>query len=54
MARFQGYRHGRPAARRGGNPMAHHKGSRLQTPLPSAAAFPNPPAGPDRPGARGR
>ncbi len=55
MARFQGYRHDGPAARRrDGNPMAHHKGSRLQSPLPSAAVFPNPPAGPDRPGAGGR
>ena len=54
MARFQGYRYDGSAARRDGNPMAHHKGSRLQSPLPSAAVFPNPPAGPDRPGARGR
>ena len=54
MARFQGDRHDGPAARRDGNPMAHHKGSRLQSPLPSAAVFPNPPAGPDRPGAGGR
>lgn len=43
-----------PAARPERNPMAHHKGSRLQSPLPRAAAFPIPPAGPDRPGARGR
>lgn len=44
----------RPVPRRGHNPIAHHKGSRLQSPLPSAAAFPSPPAGPDRPGAGGR
>jgi len=54
MARFQGYRYDGSAARRDGNPMAHHKGSRLQSPLPSAAVFPYPPAGPDRPGAGGR
>jgi hypothetical protein len=54
MARFQGGRHDGFAARRDGNPMAHHKGSRLQSPLPRAAVFPNPPAGPDRPGAGGR
>jgi hypothetical protein len=44
----------RPVSRRGDHPKAHHKGSRLQSPLPSAAAFPSPPAGPDRPGAGGR
>jgi hypothetical protein len=43
-----------PAARPENNPMAHHKGSRLQSPLPRAAAFPIPPAGPDRPGTGGR
>jgi hypothetical protein len=43
-----------PAARRDDNPKAHHKGSRLQSPLPKAAAFPIPPAGPGRPGAGGR
>jgi hypothetical protein len=55
MARHPGNRNNdRPAPRRGDNPIAHHKGSRLQSPLPSAAAFPSPSAGPDRPGAGGR
>lgn len=55
MARYLGNRNNdRPAPRRGDHPIAHHKGSRLQSPLPSAAAFPSPPAGPDRPGAGGR
>jgi hypothetical protein len=55
VARHRGNRHGDgPATRRDGNPKTHHKGSRLRSPLPKAAAFPNPPAGPDRPGAGGR
>jgi hypothetical protein len=55
MARYPGHWHNdRPASRRGDNPMAYHKGSRLQSPLPSAAAFLIPPAGPGRPGAGGR
>lgn len=55
MARHTGNQNNdRPAPRRHDNPIAHHKGSRLQSPLPSAAAFPSPPAGPDRPGAGGR
>jgi hypothetical protein len=54
-ARRPSHRHNdRPASRRGDNPMAYHKGSRLQSPLPRAAAFPIPPAGPDRPGTGGR
>jgi hypothetical protein len=53
MARFQDIRY-ESAARRDGNPMAHHKGSRLQLPLPRAAVFPNPPAGPDKAGVGGR
>ena len=44
----------RRTAGRDGNPMAHHKGSRLRLPLPRAAAFPIPPAGPGRPRAGGR
>ena len=53
-----GNRRDRPPARRiagrDDNPMAHHEGSRLQSPLPTAAAFPIPPAGPGRPRAGGR
>jgi hypothetical protein len=43
-----------PTARRDDNPMAHYKGMRLRLPLPPAAAFPIPPAGPGRPGPGGR
>ena len=53
-----GKRHDWPPARhiagRDDNPMAHHEGSRLQLPLPTAAAFPIPLAGPGRPRAGGR
>jgi hypothetical protein len=55
VTRHPGNRYGDgQAGRRNDNPMAHHKGSRLRSPLPRAAAFPSPPAGPDRPGAGGR
>ena len=43
-----------PTAWRDDNPMAHHKGIGLRLPLPRAAAFPIPPAGPSRPRAGGR
>ena len=53
-----GNRHDWPPVRRiagrDDTPMAHHEGSRLQLPLPTAAAFPIPLAGPGRPRAGGR